>query len=850
MRTLIYVLFFLSGASALIYETLWQRLMILVFGASAPATTAVFTAFFAGIAFGSLAGGKLLRRFSNALWFYSAVELWIGAWAASVPFVLRRMDVLYVGLLQLTGLGDSGQLLSFTLRFVMAVLVVLPASLGMGATIPVMSRIIQEMRQRNVGMSVGFAYGINTFGAVLGTVVTGFYLIKSFGIHNSLIAAFSLNLCVFLGSFCLGRSYPRSSLSAPMSHLSKWPVKQRAMLLIYFCVGFLALAYEIIWFRILGILGTNSVYTFVIGLSVYLSGFSTGSLLVYPFLNRKLKGLHIFYAAILGVGVSALVGIPFLQQFSGTALRHGWRLAEGNALSLSATIQWEVIFAILLMFVPTIFMGLSFPALCQYFSERKENIGELSGATYFVGNLGSIVGVIFSGLIIIPFLGLHWGLSTYCILNLVLATVVLLLHSQEFTKKVFLLALSAISFILALYNGIESRPFTHAGGLVFNTEKRLWQRVRSSVHTSSEKNLIYYKAGPSGTVTVFSERSSSIEPFQTRLYVDDQPVASTHTYSKVDYQMLAHLPLFLHPNPKNALSVGFGSGGTSWSMTTHDIQVFTVEIEPRVIETAPLFADLNHNVLEHKNFHLIMNDARDHLHTTHRKYDVISTDVTNLQYKQNSSLYTKEYFQLMKRKLTPEGIACAWIPIGIPEDELKVLLRTFADVFPHASFWYFDHVRTNFAILLATPEPMKFHLQRFREAFSNRRVRKDLEGIGIYSPFQLVSFLYLEEKGYREYVGSGDLHTDVRPVLEFSSPVSFYYCPPLGALLSRIEAFRPKSYSSELVTGNEDDLAQCREVERLSRQLGKANRKLLTFPHHKPSILMRKRMEEQLRQFD
>ena len=233
-----------------------------------------------------------------------------------------------------------------------------------------------------------------------------------------------------------------------------------------------------------------------------------------------------------------------------------------------------------------------------------------------------------------------------------------------------------------------------------------------------------------------------------RIYVDDQPVASTIPGAVIDGRMLAHIPLFLHPNPSNALTVGFGSGGTSDSITTHGVKTYAVEIEPEVFRSAGYFLDHNHDVTEASGFHLILNDARDHLHTTRRKYDVISTDVTNLQYKQNASLYSREYFQLMKQSLAEGGIACAWIPAKSNyEDQLRILLRTFQSVFPYASLWFMDHAKTSFAILIGTPGPIRFNVKRFREAFAVPEVRRDLERVGVDDPYQIMNFMYLDHEG-------------------------------------------------------------------------------------------------------
>jgi hypothetical protein len=223
-----------------------------------------------------------------------------------------------------------------------------------------------------------------------------------------------------------------------------------------------------------------------------------------------------------------------------------------------------------------------------------------------------------------------------------------------------------------------------------------------------------------------------------------------------------------------------------------------------------------------------LNDARDHLHTTKRKYDVISTDVTNLQYKQNASLYSREYFHLMKHSLTEGGIACAWIPLkGIYEDELRILMRTFRDVFPYASLWFMDHAEMSFGILIGTPGPIQFNVKRFKEAYAVPAVRRDLMQVGVEDPYQIMNFMYLDHEGYRRYAGTGPLHTDNHPTLEYSSPVSFYFSGvSLYAMTEEWDSLRAGSYLPLLEDATEQDRKAYIRDEKFYRKLGSVNRRM------------------------
>ncbi|MHC4879386.1 MAG: spermidine synthase [Planctomycetota bacterium] len=349
----------------------------------------------------------------------------------------------------------------------------------------------------------------------------------------------------------------------------------------------------------------------------------------------------------------------------------------------------------------------------------------------------------------------------------------------------------------------------------------------ASIPTTELAELAHIKAGASGTVMVKVERNRE----DRLVYVDDQLVASTNMGARVDALMLAHLPLLLHPRPQNALTVGFGTGGTSHAMTTHGIDTYCVEIEPEVPRAARHTAQQNFGVLDNPLFTLILNDARDHLHSGTRTYDVIATDVTNLQYKQNCNLYTVEYFDLMGSRLNPQGVACAWIPMAaISTQELRILMRGFSDVFPHATLWYMNHTHTNFGILIGTPEPLQIDFRRLQRGFSDTRISDSLQLIGMTEPLQFVHCLHLDETGYREFCGETPRHTDDRPILEFSSPMTFYqYHETFEANLAATLRLRPTVFRPYVVNVPDNVTAEFDRHQQASRKF--CNVMLLMYRH-------------------
>ncbi|MCD4779214.1 MAG: spermidine synthase [Candidatus Omnitrophica bacterium] len=761
------------------FETTWQRMMFLVFGASAPATSAIFTALFCGIAFGSLIGGRILNRFRNPWVFYALVECWIGIWGLSVPKLIPFADYLQLILFRNLMPGDS---LFFLCRFFLAVLVVLPATLGMGATIPAMNRILT--RYRSVGLGISTAYGVNTIGSVSGCLLTGIFLFSWFGISRSLFATASINFLVAacaLAWFISQRNKTEleDDIITPQisgeDHSPPLQRNEKFLLGIYFVTGMLALGYEIVWFRLMGLATINTIITFTMGLSFYLMGFALGSLILFPILTRRWKSEPIYILANWGTAISTLCLIPLYYYFFNLKniqfLDNMFDALDWNFLSRQ--VFEEGFYAFIIMFIPPIFMGLAYPAICDLLINNKKQAALKSGSIYFIGSLGSALGVILVGLFIIPAIDIVATLSLMCIIGLILVLLTMQYmpdYRQGKNGAVFKWS-SVICIIIALVYSCFGMPFMR-GGTKLIKKDNMWVYARTGPEYNVPLHLLLrYKSGASGNISV-DQFIGEGENYK-RLLIDGQRVASTRMKPKVDAKMLAHVPLLIHQDPKNALTVGFGSGGTSWSMTRYGIQVDCAEIEPEVIRSAHLFEDQNYSVVHEPNYRIILNDVRNYLHLTTKKYDTISTDVTNLQYKQSSNLYTREYFQLLKDHLTPTGITSAWIPMRWCNIiDFRILLKSFQDVYPHTSIWYFD---SYYVILIGTPEPLNIDYNRLQSMFNNPAVRDDLAEIDVYTIGQFLEFFVVDEDGVREFAGQVPMHTDDYPILEFRGAPHLYY---------------------------------------------------------------------------
>ena len=755
-----------SGASALTLEILWQRQLHLSFGASAPATTAVLTAIFLGIALGSLCVSRMLRRVHRPLRLFAMVEAGIGIWGFCVPLMVPVADVCYR--MMAGWVGDEGSLLS-GVRFGLSVGLLFPAALGMGATLPLLLRGWPAGR-----MNPAAVYGWNTVGAVCGSLATGLLLVRLFGTGRSYVAAL---LFSGMGSLLalaaermggLGRENGEPEAEAGGEWDGRFLGIPRGLGSAYFVAGGVSLGLEVVWLRFLGIVNSNSTITLSLSLAAYLLGMGLGSLAIYPLVRRRLCAVRVFSLANLGTALLSLLTWPVLHWAAD--LNFHWIAAPAAAgeLRLSDIYVTEALLTFGLMFLPAASMGLVYPAVCDAAVGSVLWRSRWAGRAGFLGTAGAAAGVCLMSLWLIPALGLHGSLSMLIVTAGVLGMWIRP-SSVRRLEQVLYLGVGIVVLSGATWISVEGRPALREFAAVWRDGA--WYEASVARPGELVSRIERFRAGPTGTVII----KEKLEGGDRLVCVDDQLVASTNLEARVDALMLAHLPLLLHPAPRSELTVGFGSGGTSYAITTHGISAWCVEIEPEVPRAAELLVQQNLNVLGQPNFQLIINDARDHLIAGQRWYDVIATDVTNLQYRQNSSLYTVEYFERMRGRLNRGGIACAWIPLAaISTGELQILMRSFQVVFPHATLWFLNHTHTNFGILIGTEEPLRVDYVRMAEGMAIPAVRENLSRIGITDPLQVIHSLHLDEAGYRRFCGQSEVHTDDNPVLEFSSPLSFY----------------------------------------------------------------------------
>lgn len=732
-RALLHGLFFLSGVSALTCELAWQRHLNLLFGVSTLSVSAVLAAFMGGLALGALLFGRRADAAARPLRLYAMLEAGIGVSGLLVPPALAAVTAIYPGVHHTLGVGLWG---GAWLRFGLSLLVLGVPTTLMGGTLPVMGRLALR-RDGTPSSAFSLLYGVNTLGAVLGALLTGFVLLRLCGLQETIFFAAAVSFTVAVMATLADRRETAGAGVTPGTPVDPmpWPVLACAAASGASCMGL-----EVAWTRVLGILTSNSAYGFALLLTVLLSGLALGSLVLWCGKNLHRdpwKTLTLCQWLLAGV---TLMSLPYFRATP------EWLVRWCDGTSAARVFVGELALTGAALFVPALLMGTGLPLLVAAGARDRCRFGACLGCLSAVNTLGAVIGAFLGGFILIPWLGIRATLGLFVLTALAVGLYAWLRASRPSLTWRCLVAGAVLAAAGAGWTVVPD------GGY-----------YKSIV--AAPRRLLYYREGNSATVAVVQEGNGV-----RTVLVDGQPVAGTGAMSVVDQKMLAHLPLLLHPAPQRALTVGFGSGGTSYSMTLHGIDVDCVEIEAAVPGAAAWFESENHGVLGRPHYRLVVDDVRSWLRVTPDCYDVIATDCTNVQYRSNGDLYTVDYFRLMKGRLRPDGLAAAWVPAnGIDPADLKTLLRSFREVFPHTSVWYMNTLPTDFLIVIGSPGPLAIDLERLRERMQKPAVAADLAAVGLADPCRLLYTFLAADEDLDRYLGRGPLNTDDRPVLSYST---------------------------------------------------------------------------------
>ena len=734
------LLLFVSGVSALVYQVLWLRLLGLVFGVTVYAASTVLASFMGGLALGSALGGRLADRIRRPLLGYAIAEAAVGVLAVGTPPALRAVQGLYVRLYPLIG-DHLGRLT--LVRFLLSSLVLLVPTTLMGATFPLIVRSC-VLDSRRLDNRAGLLYASNTAGGIAGTLLAGFYLIGGIGIAASFWLAAILNWGVGLVGAALSVAFERSPALA--SEEPERPEARgqagilsagaRRLVLWVFCLsGLASLALEVVWFRILVLFLQITTYAFTIMLATFLAGIAAGSALLSLLIRRRHGSLLLLAALELGVAVAAVFSlVAIATSYDTVALLQPFlhRPAERRVALM-------IVMSVLVLFPATMLLGMAFPLGLRLWAvgaaDHEQASGRRVGQFYSLNVLGSIVGAVLGGFLLLPLLGSRGSVEALAGLFL-LSGLVLLVAARG--RRALVMGFGGLICFLVVCR-LAPDPFAVALAHRYPGERLLWQ-----------------EEGVQTTVSV-QRMANGVRV----MYLDGLHQASDAAAMVDVHRRIGALALALHPHPHRALVIGLGGGVTAGAVARDmDASVCVVELSLAVVRGAHWFHHVNSEVLARPNVDLRIDDGRNFLLLTREHFDVITADIIRPNYAGAGNVYSTEYFALARRALADDGVMVQWIdPANAAQHRL--LLRTFLSVFPESTLW------ADGSLVAGTRSPLHLDPADMEARLRDPSLREALSVLGVSSLDSLRSLYRAGPDTLRRFVGPGQLVTDDRPLVEY-----------------------------------------------------------------------------------
>lgn len=749
---LLLALFFLSGFCALIYQTLWLRLLALVFGVTVYAASTVLASFMSGLAIGSLLAGLVAERTRHPLRLFGIAELLVGITALLTPWALDAVTRSYLAWYPSLS-GNLGQLT--LVRFLLAFAVLLVPTVLMGSTLPLVLKSALG-GHRDVGQRIGLLYGVNTTGAIVGTLLAGFVLIPSIGLQAAFTLAAAINAAIGVAAIVTSvkadAAAGRGSAVTPMAADVRQatgpeapPWTRRAVLVVFGLSGAVSLALEVLWFRVLVIFLRPTTYSFTLMLGTVLGGIAIGSYIASPILRRG-RNLIAWLAGIeLGIAVLALSSF---QGLGLTVYSMDWLRSTLTGSPVLAYLSPLLVASLLAILPTSLLLGMAFPIGLRVWAGTATDDGraaKLAGIFYSVNVCGAIVGAAGAGFVLIPWLGSTGtllALSTVTLAGALLLVAPLWKSSRQLALAMTSVALVAFGALAAF----EVDPFDVALTHFHRNERRIWRE--EGVQTS---------------VAIHERRTGPrIQDRMRIMYLDGMHQSNDMRSTVFGHSRIGFLPTALHPHPTRALVVGLGAGTTPGAIATFPgVEVDVVELSGTVVRGAHYFRTANQGVLTRPNVHLRVDDGRNFLLLSPPKqYDIITADVILPRHAGAANVYSVEYFELAKRALKDDGIVMQWNG-GDTASEYALILRTFRQVFPDMTLW------GDGSLMVGTKHPLTVDLDAYRRKLADPVLRKVLQGYNLDSEDKLLRQFVAAPDDIRGLVGDGPVTTDDHPLVEY-----------------------------------------------------------------------------------
>jgi spermidine synthase len=790
------LLFAGSGCAALIYEIVWFQLLQLVIGSSAVSLGLMLAAYMGGLCIGSAALSRFVSKTIHPMRVYAYLELGIGVFGILALFGVPLVGRIYV-------VGATGGILGLVLRGVVAAACLLPPTVLMGASLPAISRWVETTPK---GISwLGLLYSSNVAGAIVGCMLAGFYLLRIHDMGVATYVAAAINVVVALAALAMARGSAR--LAEPVRTVG---VVERApgVNLVYVAIalsGLTALGAEVVWTRLLSLLLGATVYTFSIILAVFLFGLWAGSS-AGSFLSRRVAEPRIALAACQVLLALAIAWTAFTI----AAVLPYWPVDPWLSTSPWFNFDLDITRCLRAIFPATLLWGASFPLALASAAREGDDAGRITGEVYAANTAGSIVGALLFSLLLIPALGTRG--SQQVLIWLAVASAAVSLGAAGMRMKINMmragLALAGAGLL--------------AFGLATTVAELPWQAIAYGRRIApilrglnnafdDQVKLLFVGEGMDSSV-VIDQRGD-----QRFFYVSGKSEASSVPVDMRLQRMMGHVPALLHRAPQSVLVVGFGAGITAGAFVPYpEVKSIVIcELEKLIPPASDeFFAKENYRVLHDFRTRVVYDDARHFIFTSPDKFDVITTDPIHPWVKGTSTLYSKQYYELVKSHLNPGGVAAQWLPVYESDEEtVKTELATFFGVFPGATVWSNNLGDEGYdLVLLARQDSTPINLNQLQQRLDQpgySGVAKSLADVSFHSAAELLAAYAGRASDLQPMVADAPINEDLSLHLQYQAGLGLN-ARIAPQILRDILAYR--KFPEDLFTGSGERIDGLRTV--------------------------------------
>lgn len=737
--------FFISGACGLLYQVVWTRKLVLLFGTTAYAVSTVLSIFFLGLGLGSWWGGRLADHTARPLRLYGIFEVIIGLWAVVFLGIVAYGEEVVVALLQFSG---GTRALGIALRALMALMILLLPVALMGATLPLLSKFVSRESQVR-GRRIGGLYTVNTLGAMTGCFLSGFLLLPQLGYTQTTLMGAAANLIIGAVAIVVSlrveriAQEPAEEIDAvsPKSFTARWVILSFAV------SGFCMLALEVLWTRLFAILFLGTTYAYTTMLTALLSGIAAGGAVASLTADRVRGHTALFGGMMILNGVSCILMLGWIAGMPATLAE----LQQAAGFHWDQTVRIMFVLCFTALFLPAFCSGMTFPFAVKAVVAGRGSVGRDVGRLYSANTIGGVIGAALGGFMIIPLLGTHYGIVLLAAL-LILSGAAVMWTCPETLRwgKIAAMVAGALLTAWALYKAPADVS-----------------RALNAGYVPNDHEVIHYREGVEGTVAV-SEPVEESSGSNRVLWINRvQATASIERGVKMN-RLQGVLPLLFDRDPRTVLFMCFGSGITCGTLALSEFErIDAVEISPDVIAAAPLFAADNLGVLERPSLKIHIDDGRNFLLTTGARYDVITFEPMPLALAGVSTFYTQEYYELCLNRLRPGGLVSQWVPLhSLSPELLKSLTYTFTCVFPeYAAFFVNADL-----FLIGSNQPLRLDYTRAEQRLSQPVLKDALDKAGLHDLPEVFACFVMDKSALEKFAAGGQCMTDDHPWAEFIAP--------------------------------------------------------------------------------